>query len=93
MKNLFKAMILTAAAITSSQILAERSCHARDNSCHHRLKYDDDIDKYDYDGLASMAIRPVDLVLGDADVVRTITTPARIPADAVLPPWPYFDRD
>lgn len=87
MKNLFKMFLLVGVIATSSAIFAERAC----NSCswgHKNRKTD-----HSRDGIASTAIRPVDFVLGDANIVRTVTTPARVPVDAVLPPWPYIDRD
>ncbi len=85
MKNLFKILLLVATIVTSSQMLAERSCNARDNSCSWGRK-DRETD-HSRDGIASTAIRPADWVLGDANIVRTVTTPAREPVDAVLPPW------
>lgn len=96
MKNITKLFLLVA-TMTSGQMFAERSCNARDNDCSSRRisrhNHHCEEDKYDRDGLASYAIRPVDWVLGDADVVRTVSTPARVPVDEVLPPWQYIDRD
>ena len=87
MKYLFKILLFLAVIAISSKVSAQRACHASDKDYRWNWGYKHGQRNHKHDGLASAAVQPVDWVLGNGELAYDITTPARVPADKILPPY------